>query len=74
MTRFREKTEKIEVEAVQWFPGKEVLGVRVLGEKAYLERLEGDVEIFPGDWIVTTEYSRYAMNDHIFHRVYEVAA
>lgn len=72
--KFKAKGElKTVIEADQWVPGKTVPGVRVLGEKAFLDRMEGDVEIAPGDWIIRGEFVHHAVGDSIFRRLYEAA-
>ena len=66
---------KIKVKAEQYLPGKPLVGVRVYGELAFLDRLEGDVPVDPGDWIVTlSNGSRYVVSNPVFERLYERVA
>ncbi len=66
------------VEAVQWFPGKPVAGVKVSpdGEEffePYIETLAGPRLMAAGDWVVTlpTKYRTMAMTDREFMENYE---
>lgn len=62
------------VQAEQWFPGKTLEGVRTYGDLAFLDRIEGDVPIQPGDWIIKTPSGTlYVIGDWMFHRIYEKA-
>lgn len=76
-----------QVQAVQWFPGKEVEGV-VVGEimpqppdavcniyrvkPPHIKTLEGEMTVSPGDWVITgTHNDRWAVKPHIFKIKYE---
>lgn len=66
--------DMVNVTAEQWVPGKAVPGVRVYGELAFLDRVEGDVTVSPGDWIVTgPNGARWCVSDPIFNRFYRAA-
>lgn len=84
MARFRKKP--VVIEAEQWFPGKEIDGVvmksPMLGGKGhgrivcppqpYVETLEGDMGVSPGDWIITgVAGERYPCKDAIFQATYD---
>ena len=72
MPKFRKKP--IIVEAEQWFPGKEVEGVkeRAKGAYGYIETLEGGHMVDAGDWIITgVAGERYSIKAHIFEATYE---
>lgn len=72
---YRDKVEKIPIQAVQWYPGKKVDGVREMRDRAWVDDLQGDLELHPGYWIITTEAGRkYVTDDVTFHKIYEVAA
>lgn len=71
---YRSRTEKVLVDAEQWVPGKAVKGVRVYGELAFLDKLDADVPVEPGDWIVRTQLGGlFAVSDAVFNRIYEAA-
>lgn len=76
--KFRKKP--IVVQAEQWFHGKEIDGVDeyfidVLGVKIKKHRvktLEGNMEVSPGDWIITgVEGEKYPCKPDIFDKTYE---
>lgn len=77
------RTKRVLVDAEQWFPGREVAGVRLEpvvqgavewpGEPhAVCDTPEGPVEVHPGDWIVTgANQDRYPWRPHRFDSLYE---
>lgn len=68
MPKFRKKP--IIVEAVQWFPGKEVEGVIERVTYGYIET--GSYIVDAGDWVITrTTGERYPCKDAIFRATYE---
>lgn len=84
MARFRKKP--VEVEAVQWFPGKEVPGVvrrtkivprfdefdEPYQEYFCIDTLEGELTVRSGDWIITgVAGERYPCKPDIFALTYE---
>lgn len=78
MARFR-KRPAAEVDAVQWFPGKEVAGVHLLSAADnlyYVNTAHGwRVYLAPGDWVirepVLTEELYYSCKPDIFSATYE---
>ncbi|KKM61024.1 hypothetical protein LCGC14_1535900 [marine sediment metagenome] len=85
MAKYRRKPVVCEVvEAIQWFPGKEIEGLntdspetaetRPLGQPlAWIHTLEGTLEVSPGDWIITgINGERYPLKNDIFRVVYEL--
>lgn len=84
--KFRKKP--VVITAEQWFPGVEIGGVvmkaPVIGGKGhghiecppqpYVETLEGDMAVSPGDWIITgVKGERYPCKPDIFDATYEPA-
>jgi hypothetical protein len=72
MRKFRKKP--IVIEAEQWWPGKDVDGV--IGTRdgfiAFIETLEGDLNVSPGDWIITgIAGEKYPCKPGIFEATYE---
>ena len=66
------KKKPIEVEAEQWFPGKQILGVEEHSYNTIIRTLEGDHIVTPGDWIITgLAGEKYACKDAIFRATYE---
>jgi len=71
--------KRIEVEAEQWFPGKEVGGVTVLevgsyesSNRAHVLTPNGLVPIEPGEWVITgAAGEKYPCKAHIFEQTYE---
>lgn len=77
----------IVIEAEQWFPGKEIEGVRITegepgvnygsgipGAMALIHTLEGSMRVQPGDWIITgVNGERYPCKPDIFEKTYEKA-
>lgn len=73
--------KRIEVEAEQWFPGKEVEGVEEFydpnptGRDAsypVVRTLEGPLRVSPGDWIITgIAGEKYPCKPQIFELTYE---
>jgi len=77
MPRFRKKP--IEIEAEQWFPGKQVAGVVERDNTNYhhaghfVETLEGLMKVSPGDWIITgVKGEKYPCKPDIFAATYEL--
>lgn len=72
--KFRKKT--IVIEAEQWFPEKEIEGIKVrsptcnpFGE---IETLEGTMFVSVGDWIITDiNGEKYPCKPDIFEKTYE---
>lgn len=72
MKKYRKKP--VVIEAEQWFPNKEIKGVRVLGSIARIETPEGDLEVSSGDYVITdTEGEKYPCKPDIFEKTYEIA-
>jgi hypothetical protein len=86
MPKFRKKP--VVIEAEQWFPGKEIAGVvmkqPIIGGRGhgaiagptqpYIETLEGDMAVSPGDWVITgVAGEKYPCKDSIFQATYEPA-
>lgn len=81
MTKFRKKP--IVIEASQYFPGVVIPGVtysvpmrdgEVLpGMSAYIDTLEGRMEVSPGDWVITgVKGEIYPCKPDIFAATYEL--
>ena len=73
--KFRKKP--ILVDAIQWFPGKDIEGVfDNEGDGTgvhFIKTLEGLMEVSSGDWIVTgVKGERYPVRDDIFELTYEL--
>ena len=75
--KFRKKP--VVIDAVQWFPGIEVEGVKIMrdehwdGEGAHICTLEGPLHVSPGDWIITgVKGERYPCKPDIFEATYEL--
>lgn len=86
MPRFRKRP--VVIEAEQYQPGKEIEGVvmksPVIGGRGhgtivcapqpYIETLEGDMAVSPGDWVITgVAGEKYPCKDSIFQATYEPA-
>lgn len=84
MARFRKKP--VVIEAVQWFPGKQIEGVREYDEEGtrigelsagaahhgYITTLEGDMRVTAGDWVITgVKGEKYPIKDSIFRETYD---
>ena len=78
MPRFRKKP--VEIEAEQWFPGKEISGVKIDHHcidadgnlLAFIETPEGRMTVGPGDWVITgVKGERYPCKPDIFEATYE---
>lgn len=78
MPKFRKKP--VVIEAEQWFPGRDVEGVKVLPPDffinhplgAYVPTLEGPVFINEGDWIIRDTNCKYLpCKPDIFEQTYE---
>ncbi|UOF90805.1 PGDYG domain-containing protein [Fodinisporobacter ferrooxydans] len=84
MAKYRKKP--VVVEAEQWFPGKHIDGVNPGGDivfdglkkwvepngKYYISTLEGDMEVSPGDYIITgVKGEKYPCKPDIFEATYE---
>ncbi len=72
MARFRKKP--VVIEAERWFPGLSITGVHVNRDEvsAYIITREGNMEVSPGDWIITgVKGERYPCKDDIFRLTYE---
>jgi len=76
--KYRKKP--VVIEAEQWFPNKDVKGVRFEGTSSvgssignYLvDTLEGPLRVSPGDWIITgVNGEKYPCNPDIFKKTYE---
>lgn len=72
--KFRKKP--IVIEAEQWSFGKDikgvVWGVDQNGRHAWVETLEGRMQVLEGDWIITgTAGEIYPCKDRIFKEIYE---
>jgi len=74
--------KRIEVEAEQWFPGREVEGVEEFYDPKpdihlpypVVHTPNGPVRIEPGEWIITgAANEKYPCKAHIFEATYEVA-
>jgi len=74
--------KRIEVEAEQWFPGREVEGVEEFYDPKpdihlpypVVHTPNGPVRIEPGEWIITgAAGEKYPCKAHIFEATYEVA-
>ena len=83
MAPYRKKP--IEIDAEQWFKGKEVDGVvwkaltikrmfidDEVVSKPVIETLEGDMQVSDGDWIITgVNGEKYPCKPDIFEKTYE---
>jgi hypothetical protein len=80
--KFRKRP--VVIEAEQWFPGKNIEGVRevdigntigwITGKciKGFISTLEGEMMAEPGDWIITgIKGERYPCKPDIFEQTYE---
>lgn len=78
--KYRKKP--IVIEAEQWHPGTEILGVDVSGaaqlahgltpDQAWIETLEGGLIVSAGDWIITgVAGERYPCKPDIFKETYD---
>ena len=79
--KFRKKP--LVIEAEQWFPGKEIEGVFTklknldidMVVNPYIDTLEGRMQVFPGDWIITgVKGEKYPCKQDIFEMTYEKEA
>lgn len=77
MAKFRKRP--VVIEAEQWLPGKRIKGVievTLLSDpgipRQYIQTLEGEMEVSPGDWIITgVKGERYPCKPDIFAMTYE---
>lgn len=80
MTKFRKKP--VVIEATQYFPGVVIPGVTysvpvrdgevLAGMVAYIDTLEGRMEVSPGDWVITgIKGEKYPCRDDIFRATYD---
>lgn len=73
MAKYRKKP--IIVEAEQWDGNHHIDGI-IYGRthyEPYVETLEGDMRVRPGDWIITgVKGERYPIKDEIFKLTYEL--
>jgi len=75
MPKFRKRP--IVIEAEQWFPGKDVVGVRCVMPYddqtcGLIDTLEGKMIVDPGDWIITDVHGeRYPCKPDIFAKMYD---
>ena len=73
MAKYRKRP--VVVEAEQFFPGVEPWPDGVKGAAGYIfwiETLEGDMDVSPGDWIITgVKGERYPCKPDIFELTYE---
>jgi hypothetical protein len=70
--KYRKKP--IVIEAEQWFPGKQIEGVRDLNpiRLGEIDTLEGRMHVNPGDWVITgVKGERYPCKPDIFEASYE---
>lgn len=70
------KMKPVEVDAEQWFPGKQVLGVEYDGDKNshYVATQEGPRPLSPGDWVVTgAAGERYTFKPEVFSLTFDSA-
>lgn len=75
--KFRKKP--IVIDAVQWYPGKEIEGVRfndyptpALPAGPYVMTLEGPLHVSPGDWIITgVNGEKYPCKPDVFAASYD---
>ena len=62
----------IVIEAEQWFPGKSVHGVLDAGTLGVVSTREGNMQVNPGDWIITgIKGELYPCKPDIFEATYE---
>lgn len=67
LAKYRKKP--VVVEATQWFPGVEILGV---SEDGKIETLEGVMTASPGDWVITgVSQEKYPCKPDIFAKTYD---
>jgi hypothetical protein len=74
MARYRKKP--VVVEAVQWFPGRDVPGVYGDGERYYVVTIHAQrAYLDPGDWVITEPDPRfhYPCKPDVFAATYEPA-
>lgn len=70
MPKFRKRP--VVIEATQWFKGHYVEGVNDKGTGAFVETLEGPLNVSEGDWIVTgVRGEKYPVKNEIFLATYE---
>jgi hypothetical protein len=72
MPKFRKRP--VIVNAEQWFPGTTVEGVveRANGAHGYIETLEGEYTVDPGDWVITgVAGEKYPCKPEIFAATYD---
>lgn len=69
------------VQAVQWFPGRDVVGViapdpdSTTQFEPFLQTSAGPIKVTPGDWIITdSEGRRYPCTAETFAATYEQEA
>lgn len=74
MAKYRKKP--IIIEAEQWFPHKEIEGVKntlMENSPATIETLEGTMNVSLGDWIITgVNGEKYPCKPDIFEKTYEL--
>ena len=72
MGKYRKKP--LIVEAEQFWPGKDPwpLGIKIWDGRYYIEIPDGDITVFPGDWIVTDIKNEiYVCRPSVFEAMYE---
>lgn len=70
MARFRRRP--VEVDAEQWMPGRELVGVVKGPNGPVVQTPDGLKRVNRGDWVVTTaDGKRYVCDPFVFSRTYE---
>jgi len=70
MPKYRKKP--VVIEAEQWFPGVVIEGVIKGTADYFVNTLEGEMHVSPGDWIITgVQGDKYPCKPDIFEATYE---
>jgi hypothetical protein len=70
MPKYRKKP--VVIEATEWQPGRDVPGVELVAGGAFIQTLEGPLNVSPGDMIITgVKGERYPCKPDIFAATYE---
>ena len=74
MAKYR--TKPFEIEATQWFKDNDHPAVHSDDDHAWVESMQGDVEVHAGDWIITEPdgVRHYPCKPEVFAAKYEPVA
>ena len=68
-----DKKQKKLVDAIQWFEDGDHPAVKMnqLYGRYYVKTLDGELQVRPGDWIITTNGEHYPCKPDVFGKTYE---